>query len=124
MHLADFAPVLIQLAVAVTIAVVIIGLSHLVGQRARRTKIKDSAYECGVPTQGAVQTRFSVKFYLTAMLFILFDIEVVFLLPWAVIYREFLSLGLPIVLPGLFFILLLVIGLVYELRKGALDWER
>ena len=124
MHLADFAPVLIQLAVAVAIAVVIIALSHLVGQRARRTKIKDSAYECGVPTQGAVQTRFSVKFYLTAMLFILFDIEVVFLLPWAVIYREFLSIGVPVLLPGLFFILLLVIGLVYELRKGALDWER
>jgi NADH-quinone oxidoreductase subunit A len=58
------------------------------------------------------------------MLFILFDIEVVFLLPWAVIYRDFLSIGVPILLPGLFFIGLLVVGLVYELRKGALDWEK
>jgi len=124
MSLADFEPVLLQIGIAVTIAVVIIGLSHLFGQRARGSKIKDSAYECGVPTQGAVQTRFSVKFYLTAMLFILFDIEVVFLLPWTVIYREFLSIGVPVLLPGLFFIALLVIGLVYELRKGALDWEK
>lgn len=124
MSLADYAPVLLQVGIAVTIALVIIGVSHLFGQRARGSKIKDSAYECGVPTQGAVQTRFSVKFYLTAMLFILFDIEVVFLLPWTVIYREFLSIGVPILLPGLFFIGLLVIGLVYELRKGALDWEK
>lgn len=124
MELADFAPVLLQLAIAVSIAVVIIVLSHVFGQRAHGSKIKDSAYECGVPTQGAVQTRFSVKFYLTAMLFILFDIEVVFLLPWTVIYREFLSIGVPVLLPGLFFISLLVIGLVYELRKGALDWEK
>jgi len=124
MDLSDFAPVLLQVAIAVSVPVVIIVVSILFGQRARGSKIKDSAYECGVPTVGTVQTRFSVKFYLTAMLFILFDIEVVFLLPWTVIYREFLSIGVPILLPGLFFISLLVIGLVYELRKGALDWER
>jgi NADH-quinone oxidoreductase subunit A len=124
MELAEFAPVLLQIGIAVTIAVGIIGVSHIFGQRARGSKIKDSAYECGVPTDGAVQTRFSVKFYLTAMLFILFDIEVVFLLPWTVIYREFLSIGVPVLLPGLFFISLLVVGLIYELRKGALDWEK
>ncbi|HUG11775.1 MAG TPA: NADH-quinone oxidoreductase subunit A [Opitutaceae bacterium] len=124
MELAEFGPVLVQIGIAVTIAVGIIAVSHIFGQRARGSKIKDSAYECGVPTDGAVQTRFSVKFYLTAMLFILFDIEVVFLLPWTVIYREFLSIGVPVLLPGLFFISLLVVGLVYELRKGALDWEK
>jgi NADH-quinone oxidoreductase subunit A len=124
MELAEFAPVLLQIGIAVTIAVGIIAVSHIFGQRARGSKIKDSAYECGVPTDGAVQTRFSVKFYLTAMLFILFDIEVVFLLPWTVIYREFLSIGVPVLLPGLFFISLLVVGLIYELRKGALDWEK
>jgi len=124
MELAEFAPVLLQIGIAVTIAAGIIAVSHIFGQRARGSKIKDSAYECGVPTSGAVQTRFSVKFYLTAMLFILFDIEVVFLLPWTVIYREFLSIGVPVLLPGLFFISLLVVGLVYELRKGALDWEK
>lgn len=124
MELADYAPVLLQLVIAVSLAGVIIGASHLFGQRAKGSKIKDSAYECGVPTAGKVQTRFSVKFYLTAMLFILFDIEVVFLIPWTVIFRDFLSIGVPVLLPGLFFIALLVIGLVYEMRKGALDWER
>ncbi len=124
MELTEFAPVLLQVAIAVTLAGVIIGASHLFGQRARGSKIKDSAYECGVPTVGKVQTRFSVKFYLTAMLFILFHIEVVFLLPWTVIFREFLSIGVPVLLPGLFFIALMLIGLVYEMRKGALDWEK
>jgi len=124
MELASFGPVLLQIGIAVAIAVGIIAVSHIFGQRARGSAIKDSAYECGVPTAGAVQTRFSVKFYLTAMLFILFDIEVVFLLPWTVIFRDFLSIGVPILIPGLFFIGLLVVGLVYELRKGALDWEK
>lgn len=124
MELAEFAPVLVQVAIAVSLALGIIGASHLLGQRAKRSKIKDSAYECGVATVGKVQTRFSVKFYLTAMLFILFHIEVVFLLPWTVIFREFLSIGVPVLLPGLFFIALMVIGLVYEMRKGALDWEK
>lgn len=124
MDLAAFAPVLLQVAIAIALAVGIIGVSHLFGQRTKGSAIKDSAYECGVPTQGKVQTRFSVKFYLTAMLFILFDIEVVFLLPWTVVFRDFLSIGVPVLLPGLFFIGLLVIGLAYELRKGALDWEK
>ena len=123
MSLADYAPVLLQVGIAVTIALVIIGVSHLFGQRARGSKIKDSAYECGVPTQGAVQTRFSVKFYLTAMLFILFDIEIVFLIPWVLVYRDFLANNLPILTPVLFFILLLVAGLVYEMKKGGLEWD-
>jgi NADH-quinone oxidoreductase subunit A len=73
---------------------------------------------------GLVHTRFSVKFYVTAMLFILFDIEVIFLIPWTFVYREFLANHIPILLPLLFFLGLLVLGLVYEVRKGALDWER
>lgn len=87
---ADFAPILIQLILAAGLAVLIVGVSHLLGQRAhKRNAITDSAYECGVKAEGIVHTRFSVKFYVTAMLFILFDIEVVFLIPWAFIYREF-----------------------------------
>ena len=124
MSATEFAPVLIQAVIAVTLAVAIIVASHLLGQRSAKNRIKDSAYECGIPAEGRAHSRFSVKFYVTAMLFILFDIEVVFLVPWTFVYREFLKAGLPILLPGLFFIGILVLGLLYEVRKGALDWER
>ena len=121
---AAYLPFLCQILLAAGIAAVIIGASHLLGQRAARNRIKDTAYECGVPGRGLVHARFSVKFYVTAMLFILFDIEVIFLLPWTFVYREFLAQRLPILLPMLCFLGLLVLGLVYETRKGALDWER
>lgn len=119
-----YLPVLLQIALAAVMGVGILVASHLFGHRLRRGRIKDSAYECGVPATGNVHPRFSVKFFLTALLFILFDIEVVFLLPWTFIYREFLSLGLPVLLPALCFIGLLAFGFLYEWRKGALDWER
>lgn len=124
MTLEAYVPVLIQLVLAVGIAVSIIAASHLLGQRARTNPIKDRAYECGLPAEGPSSARFSVKFYITAMLFILFDIEVVFLIPWVLVYRDFLQAQLPILLPVLFFLAVLVIGLVYEVRKGALKWEK
>jgi NADH-quinone oxidoreductase subunit A len=124
MSVGDFLPILVQVLLAVSMGVIILGVSHLFGQRTRKNKIKDSAYECGVPATEKAHTRFSVKFYVTAMLFILFDIEVVFLIPWTIIYREFLSVGIPILLPILFFLGILVLGLVYETRKGGLDWEK
>jgi NADH-quinone oxidoreductase subunit A len=102
----------------------IIAASHLFGQRSRGSAIKDSAYECGMLSEGKSSTRFSVKFYVTAMLFILFDIEVIFLVPWTFVYREFLQAGIPILAPALFFIGVLVLGLVYEYKKKALEWER
>ena len=71
-----------------------------------------------------MHARFSVKFYLTALLFILFDIEVIFLLPWTFVYREFLANHLPILVPMLCFLGLLVLGLVYEVKKGALEWDQ
>lgn len=124
MAVSDYLPVLIQVVVAAGIAVVILGASHLFGQRARTNKIKDSAYECGMLSEGEPHPRFSVKFYVTAMLFILFDIEVVFLIPWVLTYREFLAASIPILLPILFFLGLLVLGLYYEMKKGALEWDR
>ena len=75
-------------------------------------------------SEGLVHTRFSVKFYITAMLFILFDIEVVFLIPWAFIYRDFLANNISIMAPIGFFFGVLVLGLFYEMKKGALDWEK
>jgi NADH-quinone oxidoreductase subunit A len=121
---AAYLPFLIQAVLAAALTGVIIGASHLLGQRARHTKIKDSAYECGVPGEGVVHTRFSVKFYVTALLFMLFDLEIVILVPWVFIYREFLHQNIPILGPILFFIFVLVLGLFYEVKKGALEWER
>jgi NADH-quinone oxidoreductase subunit A len=121
---AAYLPFLIQAALAAGLTVFIIALSALVGQRGKHTPIKDSAYECGVPGEGVVHTRYSVKFYVTALLFMLFDLEIVILVPWVVIYREFLHQHIPILGPILFFLFVLVLGLVYEIRKGALEWER
>jgi NADH-quinone oxidoreductase subunit A len=119
-----YLPFLLQALLAGGITVVIIAASHLLGQRAKGGKIKDSAYECGVPVEGQPHTRFSVKFYLTALLFMLFDLEVVILIPWTFVYREFLAYHVAILGPILFFFGVLILGLFYEIKKGALEWER
>ncbi len=124
MNSADYLPILIQALLAAGLAGGIVGVSHLLGQRARKNAIKDSAYECGIKADGPVHTRFSVKFYVTVMLFILFDIEVVFLIPLCFIYRDFLANHISILGPMLFFLGVLVIGLFYEVKKGALEWEK
>jgi len=124
MEVSDFVPVLIQVCLALGIGVAIIIASGIVGQRGRRNAIKDTAYECGVPSAGSSKTRFAVKFYVTAMLFILFDIEVVFLIPWILTYREFLANSIPIVGPMAVFFGIFIIGLIYELKKGAIEWEK
>jgi NADH-quinone oxidoreductase subunit A len=121
---AAYLPFLIQAVLAAAVTGAVIGASILFGQRAKHTAIKDSAYECGVQSEGVVHTRFSVKFYVTALLFMLFDLEIVILVPWTFVYREFLHQHIAIVGPILFFIFVLVLGLVYEIRKGALEWER
>ena len=121
---AAYLPFLIQAVLAAGITAAIIIASHLLGQRSKHTAIKDSAYECGVPAEGLVHTRFSVKFFLTALLFMLFDLEIVILVPWTFIYREFLAYDISILGPIMFFIGVLVLGLVYEIKKGALEWEK
>jgi NADH-quinone oxidoreductase subunit A len=124
MNASAYLPFLIQALLAAGITGGVIAASHLLGQRFKQNKIKDSAYECGVPAEGLVHTRFSVKFYLTALLFMLFDLEVVILIPWSFIYREFLANHIAILGPILFFIGVLILGLVYEVKKGALQWEK
>lgn len=124
MSSAAYLPILVQIVLAAAITGGVIGASHLFGQRFKRNRIKDTAYECGVPSDGSTHTRFSVKFYVTAMLFILFDIEVVFLIPWAFVYRDFLANHISILAPVLFFLGVLVLGLFYEVKKGALEWEK
>src|SRR3972149_3482000 len=121
---AAYAPFLYQILLAAVIGAVIIGASHLLGQRAPKNRIKDTPYECGVAGGSVARSRYSVKFHITAMLFILFDIEVVFLIPWTFVYREFLANHIAILSPMLFFLFVLILGLFYEVKKGALEWEK
>lgn len=123
--LKDYLPILLQIVIAVGFAASALIFSVILGRHGRRNATKDSAYECGMLPQGAAQPRFSVKFYLVAMLFILFDIEVVFMYPWAVVYRDFIvSQGPMIFLSMLSFVVILTVGYVYAIMKGALQWKR
>jgi len=124
MEVADYLPILLQILLAAALGGIIICASVIFGAKSLPNKIKNSPYECGVATSPSGPTRFSVKFYITAMLFILLDIEVVFLIPAALVFREFLAAGIPFLLPLAFFVGVLVFGLVYELKKGAIEWER
>ena len=123
--LKDYLPVLIQTLVAIGFAGGALVFSVLVGRSGRRNATKDTAYECGMVPQGEAQPRFSVKFYLVAMLFILFDVEVVFMYPWALNYREFLrEHGAMIFLSMFSFICVITTGYVYALKKGVLEWKK
>ena len=120
----DYLPVLIQALVAIGFAVGTLVVSVLLGKSAKRNATKDTAYECGMVAQGEAQPRFSVKFYLVAMLFILFDLEIVFMYPWAVVYREMVVHSKLILWSMLSFVTVLMVGYVYALKKGAFDWKR
>jgi NADH-quinone oxidoreductase subunit A len=121
----EYLPIFLQVIVAIGFAASALIISVLLGKTGKRNATKDSAYECGMLPEGAAQPRFSVKFYLVAMLFILFDIEIVFMYPWAVVYREFLAAHGPgIFWSMLSFVGILTVGYVYAIMKGALDWKR
>ena len=120
----QYLPLALHIVVAVGLAVSIFAASLLLGRAGKRTPDKDMAYECGMPVRGAAAPRFSVKFYLVAMLFILFDIEVVFMYPWAVVYRDFLAQHGSVIFWSMAgFVTVLTIGYVYAVKKGALDWR-
>ncbi len=112
-------PVLIQILLALAVAGGMIGASALLGRRMHDT-IKSTPYESGMAPVGSARERFSVKFYLVAMVFILFDIEAIFLYPWAVVYRE---LKLFAFFEMLLFIVLVLCGFFYIWKKGILDWS-
>src|SRR5689334_24878187 len=122
--LRDYLPILLQICLAIFFASSALIVSVLVGKTGRRTRAKDTAYECGMIPQGEAQPRFSVKFYLVAMLFILFDLEIVFMYPWAVVYRDAIKHGSIIFWSMLSFISILMVGYIYALRKGALDFRK
>ena len=120
----NYLPVLLQIVIAAGFAVATLIASVVFGKSAARNRTKDSAYECGMMPLGEAQPRFSVKFYIVAMLFVLFDIEVVFLYPGAVIYKDFLAVAGPgIAWFGLGFIGILGVAFLYAWRKGVLDWK-
>ena len=121
----DYLPVLLQVLVALGFAGVALLISVLIGRAGKRNPVKDSAYECGMLPKGEPQPRFSVKFYLVAMLFILFDIEIVFMYPWAVVYRDYIARysSLPILGSMVAFITILMVGFGYAIKKGAFDWK-
>ena len=120
----QYLPLALHIVVAVGLALSIFAASLLLGRAGKRTPDKDMAYECGMPVRGAAAPRFSVKFYLVAMLFILFDIEVVFMYPWAVVYRDFLAQHGSVIFWSMAgFVTVLTIGYVYAVKKGALDWR-
>ena len=121
----DFLPILLQVGIVLGFGISALLISVLLGKSAKRTAMKDSAYECGMLPQGEAQPRFSVKFYLVAMLFILFDIEVVFLYPWAVNFTHMLKThGSTIFWSMAGFLSLVTVGYVYAIRKGVLDWKK
>jgi NADH-quinone oxidoreductase subunit A len=112
-------PVLVQIAIAVAVAAALVAISYFIGKRVK-DRVKDSPYECGIAPTGSARERFSVKFYLVGIVFILFDIEAVFLYPWAVVYRE---LKMFAFVEMLLFIVLVLVGFFYVWKKGALDWS-
>jgi NADH-quinone oxidoreductase subunit A len=131
----SYLPVLLLLGFVIMNAVLMLGLSHLT-MRSRPTPVKQTAYESGMPPLGDARERFSVKFYLVAVLFIIFDIETVFMIPWGAHFRE-LSCAVPLangmcpagqtsmfgLVEMLVFILILLVGFVYVWKKGALQWD-
>ena len=122
--LREYLPVLLQVIVAIGFAASALLVSALVGKTGKRTAAKDMAYECGMVPQGSGQPRFSVKFYLVAMLFILFDLEIVFMYPWAVVYKEEIAKSSLIFWSMFSFISILMVGYAYALKKGALDFKK
>src|SRR5882757_8199612 len=121
----EYLPIFLQVIVAIGFAASALFVSVVLGKSAKTNATKDSAYECGMNPIGEAQPRFSVKFYLVAMLFILFDIEIVFMYPWAVVYREFIAAhDHTIFWSMLSFVGILTVGYVYAIMKGALDWKR
>ena len=124
-QLIQYLPVLILLGVAISFAAGNLIISKLIGKRATSNATKDTPYECGMPAEGEGAPRMSVKFYLVAMLFILFDIEVIFLFPWAVVYKSMLATNAALIFGSMIsFLGILFVGYIYAVKKNAFDWKR
>lgn len=115
----SYLPLLILAVIAVLLASIMVGLARVLGPKTP-TAVKETPFECGSPVIGSARDRFSVKYYVTAILFLVFDIESVFIYPWAVLFRK---LGWYGFVEMLVFVAFILVGLVYVFRKGALEWE-
>ena len=115
----SYLPLLILLALSVVNAIFMVGVSTVLSPT-KVTKVKSAPYESGMDPLGGTRERFSVKFYVVAILFIVFDVETVFLVPWAVVMRE---VGVAGFVSASIFIFILTVGLIYEWKKGALEWD-
>lgn len=117
-----YIPVLILMLLALAVGGLVLLVSSLLGPKIS-TRRKNTPFECGVPPVGDARHRFSVRFYLVAILFLLFDVEAVFFFPWAVVYKKYLSINSFILVEMAFFVAILLVGYFYVLKKGALEWE-
>jgi NADH-quinone oxidoreductase subunit A len=119
-----YLPVLISIAIAVVFSLVFVAMSKFFGP-SRPTATKNAVYECGMPPVGDTKQRFSVKFYLVAVLFLLFDLEAVFLFPWAAVFRDFVRDGQAVFVltEMLLFLGVLLVGWFYCLKRGAFEWD-
>jgi len=115
----DFFPIILQFIVAAGFVVTTMIATHLLGPK-RKSKIKLDTFECGIESQGNARAPFSIKYFLVAILFVLFDVEVIFMYPWAV---NFKTLGINGIIEMMIFMLLLLTGFFYIIKKGALKWE-
>lgn len=123
-QLSQYIPILMLGAVAIAFAAGTLIASVALGKTARRNRVKDTPYECGMLPIGEGNPRLSVKFYLVAMLFILFDIEVIFLFPWSVVYKQLLTVNPGLILGSMMsFLGILFIGYIYAWKKKAFDWK-
>jgi len=121
----EYFPLLVQLGIALAIAAGGITASALLGKKGSHNRAKDTAYECGKDPIGSNQSRFSIKFYVIAMIFILFDIEVIFMYPWALCYNGLIgTMGANILFAMLFFVLVVEVGHFYAYKKGVFDWNK
>ncbi len=118
-----FKPIVLLLGLSIITAIIMVGLSALLGPKRPHEKKLDT-YECGAPlVQPDARRRYSVKYFVIAMLFILFDVEIAFMYPWAVVYKKYISTGKFILLEMVFFLIVLLAGYLYVWWKGALEWE-
>ena len=117
-------PLLLVVSLAVVLALLFLVLSYVLGPK-RPSALKSTTYECGIQSRSSIQIRFFVRFFLVALLFLLFDLEAVFLYPWAILYRGFLESGRALFALGEMgvFVAVLVVGFVYVWKKGGLEWQ-
>jgi NADH-quinone oxidoreductase subunit A len=120
--LQSYLPLLILIAFVIANAILMLGLSHVLSTY-RRTPVKVAPYESGMPVLGTARERFSIKFYMVAMLFIVFDIETVFMIPWAVAFRQLGDMAGLLIIEMFVFIVILAVGYVYIWKRGALQWD-